>query len=492
MSKVDEVYLKVDADNGIKRELNEEFSFLIDNYRFHPKVRAKAWDGRIRLFDLRTSTIYAGLLEKVVEFCKSRDYDVSWDYATMSDTEFSLAEAKEFLDEVVKHAKIDLDVRDYQLETFVHCIRKNRALFLSPTSSGKSFMIYLIVKFYLEMLELPTLLVVDSTAAVRQMIEDFESFGQDIDTMHGIMGGVEKKTKHPIVVSTWQSLLKMPKEWFSRFGVLVCDEAHHYKAAAMTTIVERVSNARFRFGFTGTLDGIPTNKMVLEGLFGTVKQIVTTKQLQDAGYIAGLNIRCIVLQYPDATKKLMKKAEYPKEVDFLVGHAGRNRFIKNLALSLKGNTLIFFNYVEKHGQVLYDLLDSDPKSAGRNLYLIHGGVDGEIRNDIRKELEAIDGCIACVSYGTFQTAISIKNIHNMIFAFPSKSRIRNLQSIGRGLRKGDNVTIFKDEVTLFDIADNLIVGSWKNHTIKHFGERLKIYSEEGFVPEIFNVSVKGD
>jgi superfamily II DNA or RNA helicase len=249
--------------------------------------------------------------------------------------------------------------------------------------------------------------------------------------------------------------------------------------------MESCTSSIYRFGFTGTLDGIPTNKLVLEGVFGPVKQIVTTKQLQDAGYVAKIDIKCIVLQYSDEVKKSTKKIDYKKESEFLISNDARNNFIKNLAISLKGNTLVFFNYVDKHGQVLYDLITGDEKAKDRKVYFIHGGVDGEDRNDKRKELEENDNCIAVVSYGVFQTAVNVKNIQNMIFAFPSKSRIRNLQSIGRGLRKSET----KDKVTLFDIADNLGIGSWKNYTIRHFGERIKIYSEEGFVPSIYNVSL---
>lgn len=228
------------------------------------------------------------------------------------------------------------------------------------------------------------------------------------------------------------------------------------------------------------------NTMVLEGLFGKVKQIVTTKELMDKGYVAELGIKCIVFQYPDEVKKKMKKCTYKKEIDFLISHEGRNRFIKNLAGSLKGNTLIFFNYVDEHGKILYNAIkDAFPD---KRVYFIHGGVDGEIRNDVREELEKYDNCIGVVSYGTFQTAISIKNIWNMIFASPSKSRIRNLQSIGRGLRRNKK----KTRVELYDLADNLILGTWKNHTIKHFAERINTYSEEKFKPKIYNVSLRDE
>lgn len=480
LTKVDEVYLHVSADRGILREMQDHFSFFTEGYQFHPKFKAKAWDGKIRLLNLMNQRIYVGLLDEILEFCRERDYDPVYDYEEFAEAEMSLVEAKAFINSVMEEVTIpDFDLRDYQIETFLHCVRKNRALFLSPTSSGKSWMIYLLVKWYAS----PTLIIVDSTTAVHQMVQDFVEYGADASDMHKIFGGQEKNVSNRIVVSTWQSLLDMPQKFFDRFEVIVGDEAHHFAATTFTKLMEKIRYARYRFGFTGTIKGSKCNSMVLEGLFGRIKQIVTTKQLMDAGYVAQLDIKCIVFQYDAATKKRMKKSTYQQEMDFLVSSPARNRFIKNLVGGLEGNTLVFFNLVDKHGKVLYNILkDAYPD---KKVLFVHGGVDGEIRNDIRAEIENSDNVIAVVSYGTFQTAISIKNIWNMVFASPSKSRIRNLQSIGRGLRMNRK----KTRVELFDLADNLIIGTWKNHTIRHFAERINTYSEEKFKPKIYNVKL---
>ena len=172
-------------------------------------------------------------------------------------------------------------------------------------------------------------------------------------------------------------------------------------------------------------------------------------------------------------------------MDYLVEHEPRNKFIKNLAKDLKGNTLILFNYVERHGLPLFNMINSD---TDRPVYVVHGGVDTEDREEIRELTEKSDNSIIVASYGTFSTGINIRNLHNVIFASPSKSSIRNLQSIGRVLRKGDN----KSKATLYDIADDISTDRGNNYTLNHLLERVKIYNEEKFDYEIVDVKLKDD
>ena len=120
------------------------------------------------------------------------------------------------------------------------------------------------------------------------------------------------------------------------------------------------------------------------------------------------------------------------------------------------------------------------------MFFVHGGVATEDREKVREITEKETGAIIVASYGTFSTGINIKNLHNVIFASPSKSRIRNLQSIGRVLRKGDK----KTKATLYDIADDISYKSRKNYTLNHLIERIKIYNEENFNYDIVNIPLK--
>lgn len=289
-----------------------------------------------------------------------------------------------------------------------------------------------------------------------------------------------------LIISTWQSLYKLPKEYFEQFDFIIGDEAHLFKAQSLTTIMSSCTNARYRIGLTGTLDGTKTHKLVLEGLFGPVEQVTTTRKLIDSGKVADFEIKCLVLKHDDAICKEMKGKEYKDEIAYLVLNESRNKFIKNLALSLGTNTLILYQYVDKHGKILYDLIAGAKNIKDRKVFFIHGGVDAEMREEVRRITEEEKDAIIVASYGTFSTGINIKNLHNIIFASPSKSRVRNLQSIGRGLRQSEG----KDKATLYDIADDLRVGKHMNFTLRHFVERVKIYNDEKFDYKLYKIGLK--
>jgi superfamily II DNA or RNA helicase len=314
------------------------------------------------------------------------------------------------------------------------------------------------------------------------MYSDFLDYGYIEAKMQKIYQGHSREITKEVTISTWQSLYKMPRKFFEQFGCILGDEVHLFKAKSLTNIMNKMHLTQYRHGFTGTLDGMQTHRLVLEGLFGSVNKVVSTKELMDKKTLAKLNIQCIVLQYPDKDKKFMKDQSYQDEVDLLVRDTRRNQFIINLTTHLKGNTLLLFQFVEKHGSVLYDML----KDLDRKVFYVHGGTDAQTRENIREITEKEKSAIIVASYGTFSTGINIRNLHNVVFSSPSKSRIRVLQSIGRGLRQGTD----KSTATLFDIADDLSWKSKQNFTLRHFMERINIYNEEEFDYTIKNLPIE--
>jgi superfamily II DNA or RNA helicase len=474
---VDEVYVKIICDEGVSYELREHFTFSVPGYQFTPQYRAKLWDGKIRLFNIQNRQIYRGLVPYIVKFCENRDYECQYDNE-IYDKEFSIKEAEEFIDTL----NLPIKTRDYQLEAFVHAIRSRRALLLSPTASGKSLIIYLITRFINER----TLIIVPTISLVTQLASDFADYGFASDKhVHRIFAGQDKETEKQIVISTWQSLYKLPKEYFSKFSLIIGDEAHLFKSKEISELLCKATNAKYRFGTTGTLDGTKTHKLVLEGLFGPVLKITTTKDLMDQGHVADFRIKCLLLKHPKDICQAFKNATYQQEIEYLVLNEGRNKFISNLALSLKGNTLVLYQYVEKHGKILYELINN--QMGERKCFFVYGKTEGEVREEIRQIVEKEHDAIIVASYGTFSTGINLRNLHNIIFASPSKSRVRNLQSIGRGLRKSDT----KTSATLYDIADDLRYKKHENFTLKHFAERIRIYSEEKFEFRIYKIELKG-
>jgi superfamily II DNA or RNA helicase len=305
------------------------------------------------------------------------------------------------------------------------------------------------------------------------MTKDFQEYGYK-EPICKIYSGQEVFDSS-ITVTTWQSFAKAPKEVLQSFDVVVGDEAHLFKAQTLKGILEKMKTTAIRIGTTGTLDGSEVHRLQLEGLFGPVKKVITTKDLMDEGTIANLSIECVILRH---TKQ--KKMSYQDEMDYLVGNDSRNEFICNLVYSLKGNTLVLFQYVEKHGVVLHNKM---MKRLDGKLHYVYGGTDTKDRENVREIVEKANDNVILASYGTFSTGVNIKKIDNVVFASPSKSRIRNLQSIGRGLRKADG----KTEMRLFDISDDL---QCENHTLNHLKERINIYNEEGFVYQMrqFNIT----
>lgn len=319
-----------------------------------------------------------------------------------------------------------------------------------------------------------------------QLFKDFEDYGWDSnENAHKIIAGATKTTDKQVIISTWQSIYKQPKEWFDKFDLVIGDEAHLFKAQSLTSILSKMTSCPHRYGLTGTLDGTQTHKLVLEGLFGKVKQITTTKELIDSGKLAKFRIKALVLKYSEETCKVISKKSYQEEIDYIVSSPARNKFIKNLALSMKGNTLVLFQYVEKHGSILHRMIQ-DSIDEDRHLFFIHGGVDVNEREEVRRITEEESNAIIIASYGTFSTGVNIRNLHNVVFASPSKSKIRTLQSIGRGLRLGDN----KEIATLLDIADDMAYKSRKNFTLDHFMERMKMYNNEKFEYKIYTINIK--
>jgi superfamily II DNA or RNA helicase len=479
IERIDDVYVRVQADPSTKMELSDHFTFEVPGAKFMPAVRNKVWDGKIRLFNAMTGMIYAGLVPHILKFCNSRDYAVE-----VTSGVFETNEVNENAGyELAKEYGSSFTPRDYQNDAVVHALKRNRALMLSPTASGKSFIIYLLTRFHMQE-DRKTLIVVPTTSLVDQMASDFVEYnnGNPLD-IHKIRGGIDKNVDAAIVISTWQSIYKLGKDWFAKFDVVIGDEAHLFKAKSLVSVLEKMPECKYRYGFTGTLDGSHTHKLVLEGIFGSVYEVTRSKKLIDDGTLAEFGITAIVLQYPDEIRKLNKGKTYQEEIDWIVTNESRNKYIKNLAHSLQGNTLILFQFVEKHGKVLHPMLAKE----GKTVHFIHGSVSTDEREAVRHVAETNDNNIILASYGTFSTGVNIKRLDNIIFASPSKSKIRNLQSIGRVLRKSSS----GNKATLYDIVDDLQWKANKNFAVKHFMDRVAIYNDEGFEFKIYNVNIKG-
>ena len=480
VKKKNDVDITIHSDEEyVHRELADYFTFEVPEAKYLKKnPRYKYWDGTIRLYSPATGDLYHGLMKHVQTWADEKQYIVEYEktdwYGNIEDDNkfVSPAGVKHFMDKIS-----NIKPRDYQYKAVYEAIKYNRKLLLSPTGSGKSLMIYAIVRYYAATAK-KILIVVPTTSLVEQMVNDFVSYGWNADDfIHKIYSGKDKVTDKNIIISTWQSIYKFPKRYFDDIDCVIGDEAHLFKSKSLTGIMTKLHNAKYRFGFTGTLDGSKTHKWVLEGLFGECEQVTKTDDLIKDGYLSKFRIKVLLCKHAPQHFE-----SYHDEMEYLVEHKGRNNLIKNLVNDLEGNTLVLFNYVEKHGEPLYELINNtiDPE---RKLFFVHGGTDVEDREEVRQITETESNAIIVASYGTFSTGINIKRLHNIVFASPSKSRIRNLQSIGRVLRKGEG----KDIATLYDIADDI---GGQNYTLKHLNERVNIYDDENFKYEVIKVNLR--
>lgn len=494
VSEIDSVNVRVHCDKGIAHELADYFTFKVPGYKFMPAYRSRMWNGEIKLYNIHTQTIYAGLVEYIQKFADERKYTITLPSRNAFTT--TAADVQGFMEDFLNvqvHGK-KVSPHEHQINAVQHAMQEERCLLLSPTGSGKSLIIYALLRYYLSKIpkDKKVLIIVPTVSLVEQMFSDFTDYssanGWDVKTnCHKILAGAEKATQKRVVISTWQSIYKQTEKYFEQFGAVVGDEAHLFKSKSLTAILTKLKRCPFRVGTTGTLDGTDTHRLVLEGLFGRAYEVTKTKALMEKKILSDLKIDCILLSYPDIDRESVKRAKYPDEIKWIIGSPRRNRFIANLCKSLKGNSLILFQFVEDHGKVLNTMVRSCIPPE-RKVFFVYGGTEASEREEIRKIVETESDAVIIASYGTFSTGISIRRLNNIIFASPSKSRIRVLQSIGRQLRVSEDKTTAR----LYDLGDDLSWKTWKNHTLRHMNERMKLYEAEGFEHKVVKIQLGED
>lgn len=471
---VDESCVFLDCNEGIAREIHTKYSFRPENYKHTPAYKMGRWNGYIHIFNRQTQRLPKGLVPDLLDWCEESSYSVKLEKE-------AFAYFSEKIDLDVDSYKLKYVPKDYQLEGVKRALDKKRQIILSPTASGKSMMIHMICR---ALSGKKVLIVVPTVMLVNQMKGDFAEYNETNtiwdadDYCHQIMSGREKDTDKPIVISTWQSIFRMPQSWFEQYDAILVDEVHGATAESLKGILNKCINATIRLGFTGTLDGSATNEKVLVGHFGPVYTLKKTHELMERGDVANLEIKAIVLKHKNNVPTL----PYKDEVDYLVAHEARNKFIVKLASTREGNTLVLFKLVEKHGKVLKKMFDE----AGVEAHLVYGGTDNDVRDNVKKIAEQREGVIILASEKIFSTGVSIKRLHNVVFANAGKARIGILQSIGRGLRLFAN----KSHCTLYDIGDDMR-GSKKesNHSLRHFITRLKLYKSEKFSVKVMEIEL---
>lgn len=483
LTKFNETFIKIDCSDGVAKELYDIFSFYVPNYQHMPRFKARVFDGKIRLFDARKRLIYKGLYGRILEFAKNSGYKVESGWKP-----YDNSLTREETIEIFKRVNGKFEPKDHQIDFLHNCLKYQNCLVLSPTSSGKSFAIYNLIRTIKKTGK--GLLVVPSINLVGQMFKDFAEYSEKngwvvSDNCHLIYEGQEKHSPKPIYISTWQSLQTLGPKYFAQFDYVIVDEAHGAKATELKRIMERCVNAKFRIGTTGTLDGMETNELVIQGLFGNIVQVISTSEMIKKGDASQLAINCMILNHTNKKEnERILGLDYSNQLGYLVDCEPRNRFIRKIVAGEKGNRLVLFQYVEKHGIPLFKAFKAE--YPDKEVYFISGDTPVKERERIRERLSQTDDAVLFASYGTYSTGMNVPSLKHVFSTLPGKSRVRVLQTIGRVLRlyEGKHLAMF------WDFADEMRVGKRTNLSYKHFEERLEIYMKESFRVKQYRIDIK--
>ena len=487
LRKMDESFVSIDCTDAVAMELSDYFSYENEGARWHRAYRSGSWDGRTRLFKPKNPVLWAGLVPLLKRWCNRENVKLeavdtsqlsSLRYRSLTVGQFNAA----YSGLKITDAKGIITPYDYQLRAVYEGLRRRRMIAISPTASGKSLIAYLLVRG-LQALEVDSkiLIVVPRVTLVDQFKKEMGHYSRldkwdAEENVHAVRDGV-KETSAPVTITTWQSVFRMPLEYFKNFTAAIMDEAHTCEASSLTTILESLISCTTRFGMTGTLKDSKVHRLVLTGLIGPPVRMTTTRKLIDEGRASKLAVRLMMLKHSEADAfrlyqdRADKRTAYQKEMKYLRGHKRRNDLLVNLASTRKGNTLVLFDN-NAYGRDLYEKMRVKVKDC----YFVIGEVGRDRREEIRGLMEESDGAVLIANYQVFSTGIDIKNLHNAILAIPKKSRVIVLQSIGRVLRKSPDGRA----ATVFDLVDDLEWDGDPNYALRHGRKRLSYYREEEF------------
>ncbi|AHY25167.1 DNA helicase [Pectobacterium bacteriophage PM2] len=479
-------HVRIECDESTFYELRDYFSFEADGYKFNPKFKYGQWDGRIRLLDYNKLLPF-GLVTQISKFADQFGYSLYIDPKILEKENIVRTSFDDWVGKLdIYSGNAKIDPHWYQSDAVYTGLVNRRSILNLPTSAGKSLIQALLARYYFENYEGKVLILVPTTALVDQMINDFKDYRLFTSSdMLGIRGGTKRDSDAFIYVSTYQTAVKQPKEWFHQFGMFMNDECHLATGKSISSIIEGLTNCMFKYGLSGSLKDGKANLMQYMGLFGEIFRPVSTSQLMEEGQVTDLKINSIFLRYPDEFTVKMKGKDYQTEIKAIQKIDRRNKWISNLAVKLaKNNENVFLMFKNaEHGKTLFEMCK---QSGHEKVYFVNGEVSTEVRNALKLMAENDAGIIVVASYGVFSTGISVKNLHHVIFAHPVKSKIIVLQTIGRVLRKHDSKSI----AVVWDIVDDMGVkpkskDSKKkyvhlNYALRHALERIQRYADECF------------
>ena len=463
----DPLHVRIDTENWeYLRTVKEFFSHYVEGYRHMDLYKSGQWDGRVSILNSMNRTIPYGNLLELLKFNKREWPELQYN---MSD------DVKKLFVGLPPYYKQNLKFTpyDYQDDCICACLKTGKGIIRSATASGKSLMISYVQKALWERNLMENgIIIVPSIGLVTQFYEDMQDYGINMDLV-GRVGDTWKEWDRPITISTWQSL-NNNREQMERMDSIIVDEVHGAKAKVLGELLQLAPNARWRFGFTGTMPYQTLDCLQVQSYLGPVLKEYGAARLAKMGYIAEAFIKMVYIDYNDKPK-----GTYNEIKDIVFHNPFRQGVIKDIIHNSDGNVLILVGKVADEGQALKEILQSDPKFQDYEIEFLSGKDSAKEREKWRKYMDNRDKRIVLIAtYGIFQQGINIKSLRHLILASPFKSKVRVLQSIGRTLRlhaDKDNGAI------VWDICDTV------KYLTKHSDIRLKHYNIEEFDVTEYNI-----
>lgn len=481
--KLNEVMLEIDCDQGQAYSLRDYFAKFTPNYKYAPLFKMGAWDGKVKYFDMNNHTLPVGLLPMLNEYVNNYNLTCEFDIEKKDFIDNSITD--ELLHNFYKEIFVDSKFypRDHQHESIKNMLINRRAVIENCTSSGKSMIIYCLARYMLKM-GLKFIIIVPSISLTRQMFSDMQEYGWvDGPQLISILQSQDRNLYNsdaPILISTWQSLYKKPVDFFDKYEGFIVDETHilSSEAKAVTTLLKKLTKSHYRFGCTGTLPTHQTDLMNIYGYIGSLVYSVATSDMIDAGVLSDITVANIILRHPKGILNSLGK-DYAAEVRYTESSTKRKGVFRWIINNIKDddNILILCTKVNQVKSIAEDVAKHFPN---RDVKIIYGAVNSDTREVIRKGMNAVGGQVLIATYGTFAVGVSVNRLHHVVFASSYKSKIKVLQSIGRGLRVHES----KEKVIIWDIVDDMSLEvDGKIHTnylYKHWLERKRYYKANKF------------
>ena len=519
---LDEVHLYVESfDPDIEEQLAELFRFDTHQAIFKENDDFAKWDGVYRLYDpdKNKRNLYTGLFSRLEKFAEENGYTILRNRARevrtknkypVGATMESLRDYEDFYGEDIHKKPIDDEekfratmetwevnpeinklfdrsapfysrtkAQQHEITAIINALNRRRAVLWFKSENNKHLVMCFLLQRYIQSKK-TCLFMVSNKMVVDRLYEGFrESFSKEGEASTFYIGehiqklytGLSKEVSNRVILANWESVKNQPSKWFDQFSVVIVDEINKFHSRSLISLMEKITKTKTRIGIMDSTENLKIHRLVFEGLFGPVEEV--WDKTNSIEYQSDLKVTCLRLNYPNAIKEARKGNEQHEEVKFLQQYDERNRYIRNLACTLEGNTLVLVMNTD-HGNILHNLIREKLQQDGlkKDVFMSVGQIGKEDEKSILLNIKESNEWIIIASYRRIDVGFMIHSLDNVVMASPYKNDIRNLRAIGSGLTSR-NATC-----NLYDFMDDLRIGEWENHLIKQADKRMTIYEEE--------------